>query len=104
MADRLLIPLPDGRWLALSPEVFQEALTAGAALSLAPATSGAVQASAAEPLLEAEELATVLKLPVTWLKQAAREHRIPSIQASRWRRFRRSEVEAALRSDGKRDS
>jgi excisionase family DNA binding protein len=100
MADRVLIALPDGRWLALSPEAFHEALAAGAALSVAPATSSPDLASAAEQLLEAEELATVLKLPVTWLEQAAREQRIPSIQAGRWRRFKRSAVERALAANG----
>jgi excisionase family DNA binding protein len=100
MMDRVLVPLPDGRWLALTPEVFREALEAGAVLGAPPATPGAAT-SHEEPLLEAEELAAILKLPVTWLEQAAREQRIPSIQAGRWRRFRRSAVERVLATNGK---
>ena len=96
MADRVLVPLPDGRWLALEPEVFREALVTGAALSIATTTAGAAQASELEQLLDAEQLAAALSLPVTWLEAAAREHRIPSIQAGRWRRFKRSAVERAL--------
>lgn len=91
-ADRVLVPLPSGQWLALKPEAFREALEAGSGLIPAPAATG----QSDEPLMDAEELGEVLRLPVTWLEQAARENRIPSIQAGRWRRFRRSAVEAAL--------
>jgi excisionase family DNA binding protein len=98
MSDRVFVPLPDGRWLALRLEVFREALEAGSTLSVAPALSGG--ATSDEPLLEAGELAALLKLPVTWLEQAARERRIPSVQAGRWRRFRRSAVEHALSANG----
>jgi len=90
--DRMLVPLPDGRWLALSREAFEAALAEGAAAIGATAAPR----EADEPLLEADELAAALKLPVTWLEQAAREQRIPSIQAGRWRRFRRSDVERVL--------
>ncbi len=92
MSDRIFVPLADGRWLGLTPEAFQTALAEGSAIG---APTGAPIA-ADEPLLDAEELATAMKLPTTWLEQAAREGRIPSIQAGRWRRFRRSDVERAL--------
>jgi excisionase family DNA binding protein len=56
-----------------------------------------------EPLLDAEQLAAVLHVPVTWVEQAARDLRIPSIEFGRWRRFKRSEVESHVRSrEGKR--
>jgi excisionase family DNA binding protein len=99
MTDRVIIPLPDGRWLALAPEVFREALAAGAGAACVP--SHCDQASDGEPLLDAENLAEVLALPVTWIEQAAREQRIPSIQAGRWRRFKRSAVERVLSANGK---
>jgi excisionase family DNA binding protein len=101
MTDRLLVPLPDGQWLALPPDVFNEALEAGAQLMGATRPSAAATAaasSAAEPLLDAEELSAALHVPVTWIEQAARELRIPSIEFGRWRRFKRSEVEAHMRS------
>jgi excisionase family DNA binding protein len=99
--ERVLFPLPDGRWLALAPDVFREALTAASALVGAPGEGYAVQANGSEPLLDAEQLAAALSLPVTWLEQAARENRIPSIQAGRWRRFSRSAVERALSTGNK---
>lgn len=92
MSDRVLLPLPDGRWLALSRQAFEAALAEGAAALSATAAPGEPE----EPLLEAEELAKALKLPVTWLEQAARERRIPCVEAGRWRRFRRSDVERVL--------
>jgi excisionase family DNA binding protein len=98
MSDRVFLPLPDGRWLALTREGFREALEAGATLSVAPGPSAA--AATTEPLLEAGELAAILKLPVSWVEQAARQQRIPSVQAGRWRRFRRSAVERALSANG----
>jgi len=96
MTDRLLIPLPGIGTLALSREAFQAALAEGSRAIAAPSAAPLD----AEPLLDAETLATVLALPVTWVEQAAREERIPSIHAGRWRRFRRSAVEAALTTSG----
>jgi excisionase family DNA binding protein len=101
MADRVLVPLPDGRWLALTPEALRDALAEGSKLIAAPVTSASVVQQTEEQLLDAEQLAEVLALPVTWIEQAAREQRIPSIQAGRWRRFRRSVVEHALCANGK---
>jgi excisionase family DNA binding protein len=100
MADRILIPLADGQWLALDGEDFNTALAAGAALMAPTATA----INATEPLLDANELAAALQLPATWVEQAAREQRIPSLEFGRWRRFKRSEVEAHVRSarEGKR--
>jgi len=100
MTDRVLLPLPDGRWLALSPEAFREALAAGAVAACASGAAGSDHDNA-EPLLDAEGLAASLSLPVTWIEQAARESRIPSLQAGRWRRFNRSAVERALSANGK---
>lgn len=101
MSDRVLVPLATGQWLALSPEVFAEALQAGRKALAAAGAAGAGEASDTEPLLETEELAAVMKLPPTWIEQKAREGVIPSVQAGRWRRFRRSAVETALAANGK---
>jgi excisionase family DNA binding protein len=100
MADRVLIPLPGVGTLALDRESFAAALAAGAEMiAAAPST-----ACETEPLLDAEELAAALHVPVTWIEQAARELRIPSMEFGRWRRFKRSEVESFVRSqrEGKR--
>jgi hypothetical protein len=39
--DRMLICLPDGRWLALSADLFREALRSGAELAAPSAASAA---------------------------------------------------------------
>ena len=96
MSDRVLIPLPGIGTLALAREVYEEALTAGRDLNGAP---GASAAPSDEPLVDADQLAAALGVPVTWIETAARQGRIPSLEFGRWRRFRRSEVEAAVRSE-----
>jgi excisionase family DNA binding protein len=102
VADRICVALPDGRWLALDRETFDAALAAGAEVMTAAPCFEMTLAS--EPLLDAEELAAALHVPVTWVEQAARELRIPSMEFGRWRRFKRSEVEAHVRveREGKR--
>jgi excisionase family DNA binding protein len=102
MIDRVLVALPNGQWLALAPDLFREALAAGGAVAEGSLHPPETPANASdEQLLDARQLGKALALPVTWLEQAAREHRIPSIQAGRWRRFRRSAVEQALAANGK---
>jgi len=93
MSDRIVVWLPNGRALVLEAETYEAALAQGSKLCAAPADSG-------EPLLDAEQLAAELRIPATWIEQKAREGVIPSLEFGRWRRFRRSEVEAAVR--GKR--
>lgn len=97
MSDHIVVVLPDGRALALEADAYQAALVEGARLCAAPATS---RDAPDEPLLDAEQLAAVLAIPSSWLEQKAREGVIPSLEFGRWRRFKRSEVEAAVR--GKR--
>jgi excisionase family DNA binding protein len=92
----VLIPLPNGAALALSREVYEDALAEGARLCAAPGASGVTTGD--EPLVDAEQLAELLKIPASWIEQKARECVIPSLEFGRWRRFRRSEVEAAVRS------
>jgi excisionase family DNA binding protein len=94
MPDRILVVLPDGRALALDAERYQVALSEGADLSAAPVTRGV---PTNEPLVDADDLAALLKVPASWIEQKAREGVIPSLEFGRWRRFRRSEVEAAVR-------
>jgi excisionase family DNA binding protein len=96
MSDKVLIPLPGLGTLSLSREAFHAALEEGS--RAIPASITAAPAQAAEPVLDAEQLAAALSLPVTWVEQAAREQRIPSLHAGRWRRFKRSAVERALSS------
>ncbi|MFI5364975.1 MAG: helix-turn-helix domain-containing protein [Candidatus Binatia bacterium] len=53
-----------------------------------------------EPLLTAEELAPVIKLPVHAVRDRARRGIIPSVQVGRYVRFQASAVIAALKGDG----
>jgi excisionase family DNA binding protein len=98
VSDRVIVVVPGLGVLALASEAYRQALAEGAALAGA---QGATQPAADEPLLDAQQLAVALGLPQTWVEQAAREERIPSIRAGRWRRFKRGAVEAALAANGK---
>jgi excisionase family DNA binding protein len=93
MADRVLIPLPGIGTLALERDVYEQALTAGRDVNAAVSA-----AQNNEPLFDSDELAQLLKVPATWIEQKAREGVIPSLEFGRWRRFRRSEVESAVRA------
>jgi hypothetical protein len=96
MSDRVLIPLPFGT-LALSREAFDAALAEGSRAIAAP-----IAVTDTEPLLDAEQLSTQLgNVPITWIEAAGRDGRIPSVECGRWRRFKRSAVEAALAANGK---
>lgn len=97
MSDKVLVAVPGLGVLALEPETYRRALADGAQLT----GSAAAPLPGDEPLLDAEQLAEVLSLPVTWLETAARDGRIPSVRAGRWRRFSRRRVEAALAANGK---
>ena len=46
-----------------------------------------------DDVLTADEVATWLRVPLTWVQQAAREGRIPSFQVGRYRRFSRADIE-----------
>ena len=94
MADRVLIPLPGIGTLLLGREAFEAGLSAGTGVSVA---SGAFPVPKDEPLMDSEQLSAALGVPVSWLELAARQGRIPSLEFGRWRRFKRAEVEAAVR-------
>jgi len=97
MSDRVLVPLAGIGTLALSREAFEAALAEGSKTIAAPAA-----AADSEPLLDAEQLSTQLgNVPITWIEAAGRDGRIPSVECGRWRRFKRSAVEAALAANGK---
>ncbi|HEX4151147.1 MAG TPA: helix-turn-helix domain-containing protein [Steroidobacteraceae bacterium] len=95
MSDRVLIPLPDGRWLALSADVLDAALRAGAEAIAPHAVPGATRGAAAvavEPLLSAEEAAQQLGVTARWLEDSARAGIIPHHKLGAFRRFRVSEI------------
>jgi excisionase family DNA binding protein len=95
MSDRVLVPLSDGRWLALEPVAFREALEAGQRV-MAPQSGSSSGGSPDEPLLNAGELAKALQLPKSCVYERARTGAFPSVRVGKHVRFRRSAVLEAL--------
>jgi excisionase family DNA binding protein len=93
MVQRVLIPLPGIGTLALDEEIYRRALEEGARLNPLPEATE----DPYEQLLDSQQLAQILQVPVTWIEQQAREGNIPSLPFGRRRRYRRSDVEAAIR-------
>ena len=89
MGDRIVVGLPDGRWLAMDQEAFELAVRAGSDLVGAPATD---QPLADTRLLTSEQIAEQLSVPATWVEEAARRGDIPSIRAGRYVRFSFADV------------
>jgi excisionase family DNA binding protein len=81
MSDRVLVPLPDGRWLALAPDAFRAALEAGAA---AMSEHGPLRRHEAH---QPEE---------SCVYERARTGQIPSVRFGKHVRFRASQVLEAL--------
>jgi hypothetical protein len=98
MSDRILVPLPDGRWLALSPQTFVEALAAGAAsVAAAPSSPGVV---IPEPLLDSKAAAAAIDVTARWLEDGARAGIVPHHRFGRFVRFRVSDVAAHFAHGG----
>jgi excisionase family DNA binding protein len=91
MADRIVIPLGNGDWIALTVAELSAHKAAAADLGF-----GHSAPEAPEPLKTAEEMAQLLKVPRTRIEQGTREGKIPSVRVGRYHRYRRSDVEKAL--------
>jgi Helix-turn-helix domain len=92
MGRRALIPLPGVGTLALEQETYCRALEEGAKFNHLPEPS----ADPNELFLDSKQLVDILQVPATWILQQAREGHIPSLPFGRRRRYRRSDVEAAI--------
>ena len=88
--DRILVPLPDGRWLALDAETFVAALEAGTEYMASPSTASASAGTA--KLIDATQLSERTGIPATWFEAQARERRIPFRKLGRYVRFDYEEV------------
>ena len=101
MTDRIVIPLGNGDWIAVTTA--ELAAHKAAALALWFGHNGAQQQAAAsdEPLCTSEQLAEALRLPQTRIEQATRLGEIPCVKLGRWIRYRRGEVEMALAQKSK---
>jgi hypothetical protein len=84
-ADRVLVPLPTGQWLALDRQTFDAARIAGAEYMMpTPATDTPPNAGR---LVTAETLSELTGIPATWFEAQARERRIPFRKLGRYVRF-----------------
>jgi excisionase family DNA binding protein len=87
VTDRVLVPLPDGRWLAIAADAFAEALVAGAeAMGVAGNASGNASELTTQ-LMTAEELAARLKVDASWVLTSARLNEIPCVRLGKYVRF-----------------
>jgi len=49
-----------------------------------------------EPLLTAQEVANLLSVPLSWVREATREGRLPHLRLGRYRRYQASTITAWL--------
>ena len=54
------------------------------------------QSAAAQPLLTAKQVAQLLNVPESWVREQTRERRIPHLTLGRYRRYQAAEIEAWL--------
>ncbi len=95
MADRIVLALPDGRWLAMEREAFDAALVSGSEFSAADNGRSTTVPSTAR-LLTSEQLSEQLSIPATWLEEAARRDEIPCVRVGKYVRFDLDEVLSSL--------
>jgi excisionase family DNA binding protein len=50
-----------------------------------------------EPLLTAAEVAELLSVPVSWVREATRDNRLPHLRLGRYRRYHATTIQAWLR-------
>jgi excisionase family DNA binding protein len=101
-AALVAIFLPDGRVMALPADQLRAALAAGEGLGLAAqVTTAAVQSATPERWLNSEELGELIGIHATTVEGMARAKTIPSIRAGKALRFKLSEVEAAIKAQGR---
>jgi excisionase family DNA binding protein len=102
VSDLVLIPLGD-RWLALSAEELRAAQERAARMGFGASATPAPPPVAEERLLTSQEMSDRLGVPDTWVEQAAKDARVPSVRVGRYLRFNATQVLAALQANGHAD-
>ena len=92
----VLVPLPDGRWLALEAGELRAALSRAEALGFGSNTPPATPPVAPVELCDSREMARALGVADTWVEAAAKSGEIPCVRVGRYLRFDRTAVLAAL--------
>lgn len=102
----MLLPLPDGRWIGLTPEQLAQALSAAADVMPSHQNRDAPLPPSGVELLTAEEMEKRTSVPASWWLKQARERRIPHVMLGRYVRFeaaaltRQHEVQAVATATG----
>jgi excisionase family DNA binding protein len=86
-ADRYLVPLSDGRWLALDPDTFEAALAEGVAAVKSTASHDERKTRGVTPLYTADEIAALTKIDASWFLARARSNEIAHIRLGKYVRF-----------------
>lgn len=92
--ETVIIPMPDGRALALELAAYQAALDRGR--EIVGARSEAATAALADQILDAHGMEQLTGVPESWWLEAARGDRVPCIRAGKYVRFRVAAAIAAL--------
>ena len=95
--------IPEIEWAVTLPtEQIPAALSKLAALQSALAArllaGQMAPRDSAEPLLDAKEMAALLKCHESWVRSAARQGKIPFIPLGRYMRFKPTDVQDAIRN------
>lgn len=93
----VLVPLPDGRALALERDAYLEALERGQELLPTGNGSAAAGGDGVPEIRDAGGMEALTSVPASWWLEAARRGDVPSIQAGTYRRFRVDEALEALK-------
>jgi hypothetical protein len=101
MSDRISICLPDGRWLSMTREVFNQALADGQSLCARPAPPKPL--NDAPLLVSAEELARLTSTAPSWWEAAARDLDCPALMVGNRRRFKVADCLSWLEQMQERD-
>lgn len=98
----LIVPLLNGRVIALSRQAFAEACALGDELAPDASRTTATAPPDDEPLLTAEQIGERMNTPATWFLEQARKNAIPHTKLGKYVRFRFSEVREAFAQRGDR--
>ena len=96
--------IPETEWASTLPieripgELVRLAALQSALAARLIAAQMATRDSGAEALLDAKEMATLLKCHESWVRSAARRGEIPFVPLGRYKRFKPAEVQAAVAS------